>query len=120
VRYLTLLNTSRCWEAEREHYGVNGGDSEGMFEFGSLVDGEILKVIASRGEGWEHVSVSRMDRCPTWEEMEQIAKLFFADHEEAVQFHVPTSDHVNVHNFCLHWWRPTDAKLPRPPNWMVG
>ncbi|MCX8016968.1 MAG: hypothetical protein N2690_03550, partial [Rhodocyclaceae bacterium] len=28
-----------------------------------------LRVIASHEDGWEHVSVSRPDRCPTWEEM---------------------------------------------------
>jgi hypothetical protein len=28
-----------------------------------------LRVIASDGEGWDHVSVSLPDRCPTWEEM---------------------------------------------------
>ena len=32
-----------------------------------LPHGQRLFCIASDGAGWEHVSVSRSDRCPTWE-----------------------------------------------------
>jgi hypothetical protein len=51
--------------------------------------------------------------------MEHIARLFFRDDETAVQFHVPSSDHINVHPNCLHWWRPQEAPLPRPPGIFV-
>jgi hypothetical protein len=80
-----------------------------------------LLVVASTGEGWDHVSVSLEDRCPTWEEMEFIKKLFFRDDETAMQLHVPETDHVNVHPNCLHLWRPNDGReIPRPPSIMVG
>ncbi len=78
-----------------------------------------LRIVASWGGGWEHVSVSHRDRCPTWEEMEAIARHFWPN-EAAMQLHVPASDHINVHPHCLHWWRPIDAEIPRPPGWMVG
>jgi hypothetical protein len=79
-----------------------------------------MVVIASAEGGWDHVSVSRKNRCPNWQEMEHIARLFFRDHEEAMQLHVPASDHVNMHPNCLHWWRPTDCEIPRPPAIFVG
>lgn len=76
--------------------------------------GASLTVIASNGEGWEHVSVSLRNRCPTWEEMDFIRSLFFRDDETVMQLHVPRTHHVNVHNFCLHLWRPLNAEIPRP------
>ncbi len=121
MRYLTLLNAYRDWEGERAIYHCNGDDENGVFSIKSDEHPfDVLRVIASRGDGWEHVSVSLRDRCPTWGEMEQIKRLFFADHETAMQLHVPPADHVNAHPYCLHLWRPIDGAIPRPPAYMVG
>lgn len=79
-----------------------------------------FKVLASDGEGWEHVSVSFPDRCPTWEEMCVIKSLFWDDEDCVMQLHPPKSDWVNNHPYCLHLWRPTLAEIPRPPSLMVG
>ena len=79
-----------------------------------------LNVIASSGEGWDHVSVSLLHRAPSWDEMSFIYLAFFEPHEGAMQLHVPAADHINVHPYCLHLWRPQGAPLPRPPGWMVG
>lgn len=86
-----------------------------------------LKVIASDGDdglndhGWEHVSVSYPDRCPTWEEMCVVKALFWDEEDAVMQLHPPRSDWVNNHSFCLHLWRPTGATtVPLPPSWMVG
>jgi hypothetical protein len=35
-----------------------------------------------------------------------VKRLFFRDDETAMQLHVPASDHVNQHPYCLHLWRP--------------
>ena len=77
-------------------------------------------VVASFGAGWDHVSVSRKNRVPNWAEMEHVKRLFFEDDETAVQFHVPPSDHVNMHPYVLHLWRPQDVEIPRPPAVLVG
>jgi hypothetical protein len=78
---------------------------------------ERLLVIAASGGGWDHISVSLEHRCPTWAEMEHIAKLFFKDDEVAVQYHVPAKDHINNHPYVLHWWRPRSKlkRIPMPP-----
>ena len=81
--------------------------------------GTKLRVIASDGLGWDHVSVSLSHRCPTWEEMAFVKSLFFKDDEAAMELHVPVADHKNVHRFCLHLWRPQECEIPRPPSIMV-
>jgi hypothetical protein len=73
-----------------------------------------LCIIASNDGGWDHVSVSVRDRCPTWDEMEHIAKLFFKENEVAMQLYVPATDHINNMPFCLHWWRPHSKLKPIP------
>src|SRR3990167_10213238 len=103
-----------------ENWGWFGNETAGMFMVPSPPEGRGIAVGASSGEGWDHVSVSRPNRCPNWPEMEFIAGLFFEDGETAMQLHVPSSDHVNNHPYCLHWWRPHAAVIPRPPAIMVG
>ena len=73
-----------------------------------------LRVIASTGAGWDHVSVSLPDRCPTWAEMDKVKRLFWRDAETVMQLHVPRTEHVNCHPNCLHLWRPqTDEEIVR-------
>jgi hypothetical protein len=97
--------------ASSEENGNNG-----MFVV-TLRNNQKVNVIASDGLGWEHVSVSRSDRTPTWDEMCQIKDLFWDSEDCVVQYHPPKSDYVNVHNHCLHLWR-TDG-IPTPPTLMV-
>lgn len=82
--------------------------------------GQRVFVIASDGGGWEHVSVSRRDRCPTWDEMCQVKALFWDEDDWVVQFHPARAEYVNNHPNCLHLWRPVLDEVPTPPAWMVG
>jgi len=79
-----------------------------------------LYVMASDGCGWEHVSVSRRDRDPTWLEMCAVKDLFWNEDECVVQYHPPRHAYVNNHRHCLHMWRPTEGALPLPPGMLVG
>ena len=79
-----------------------------------------LRVIASDFGGWEHVSVSRPDRCPTWDEMCLVKSIFWDDEDAVMQLHPPLSEWVNNHRYCLHLWRPVGAEIPMPPSLMVG
>lgn len=90
---------------------------------------EPLKVICSDGADWpaemgetpwEHVSASWPDRCPTWLEMCRVKDLFFDEGETVLQFHPSKRSYVNVHEFCLHLWRPCDGGFPVPPTCAVG
>lgn len=101
-------------------YGGTGDETCGSFYINSPIDKAPLCVVASSGEGWDHVSVSRRNRPPNWTEMEYVKRLFFKDDETAMQLHVPVGDHINNHPHCLHLWRPHAQEIPRPPGWMVG
>lgn len=85
-----------------------------------LKHGQQVFVIASDGFGWEHVSVSRRDRCPLWDEMCQIKDLFWEPEDCVVQFHPPASEYVNNHQRCLHLWRQIGATFPTPNSPLVG
>ena len=77
-------------------------------------------VVWSTGGGWDHVSVSYSNRCPTWDEMCQVKKMFFYPEEVCVEYHPPESEYVNFYPYCLHLWRYQQPGMPMPPAWMVG
>lgn len=97
------------------YYGGPGDDTCGAF---LLPRG--LFVIASVGEGWDHVSVSRKDRCPSWEEMVFVKRSFFCDDEWAMELHPPKASNISVHPYCLHLWRPIGTDIPLPPESTVA
>lgn len=75
-----------------EKYRVRMGNLASTAEFGNngafivrLEHHQMVTVIASDGLGWEHVSVSRRDRCPTWGEMCQVKDLFWGSQDCVVQ-----------------------------------
>jgi hypothetical protein len=99
--------------------GGMGDDTNGCFVLHRA--GVELRVIASAGGGWDHVSVhaaagyNRTKRIPTWEEMEFVKRTFFKRDEVAMQLHVPAADHINCNPYTLHLWRPHHARIPLPP-----
>lgn len=98
-------------------YGCNG-----QFSVTSVKFKRRLLVQCSDGLGWEHVSVSCYDRCPTWNEMSYIKSLFWSDDDLVIQIHPPKADYVNNHKYCLHLWRKagTNEFIERPESWLVG
>ena len=80
----------------------------------------VLHVIASWALGWDHVSVSIKDRCPTWDEMCYVKGLFFEPDECVLQYHPAEESYVNHHPFCLHLWKPQGVEFPIPPTNLVG
>lgn len=113
-----------------EKFRAGGPDNTNTGVFDMLRHGQYLKVIASDGGGWDHVSVSRPERCPVWEEMAWIKAQFFKDDETVMELHLPTAQHINNHRYCLHLWRPQtqeeidrgmkmakDAELEWPEGW---
>ena len=78
-----------------------------------------LRVIFSWGMDWEHASISRTNRMPTWTEMCFVKNLLWADEENCMQLHPAKADYINNHQYCLHIWRPTEIEIPMPPVCMV-
>ena len=79
-----------------------------------------LMVIVSWGMGWDHVSVSRKNRCPDWDEMCRVKNIFWGPEECVVQYHPAKSEYKNFHRFCLHLWKPQGVELPTPQSIMVA
>ena len=81
--------------------------NNGAFKI-TLKDKTVCYVICSAAAmpgqaiAWEHVSVSMKDRTPTWAEMCEIKDMFWDEEDCVVQYHPPKSDHVNIHEHCLH------------------
>lgn len=95
---------------------------EGAFQVPSCHRDEVITVIASNGMGWEHVSVSLgpfSNKCPSWDEMCQIKKLFWGEDVCVIQFHPAKSNYVNRHKGCLHMWRKIGTVIEMPPKFMV-
>jgi hypothetical protein len=118
MKDLRELDHLRYTEGELDRFGKQGGRHEGVFII--TRSGKLdLRIIADAGQGWDHVSVSTAMRCPTWEEMDMVKDMFFKVHEVAMQLHVPKKDHINIHPFTLHLWRPHKGGVPRPDGWRV-
>ena len=84
----------------------------------------IFAIIASNGEGWEHVSVHCIsegkERTPTWSEMCFVKDMFWDEDDCIIQYHPAKSEYVNLHKYTLHLWRPITANIPIPDKLMVG
>lgn len=98
-------------------------DDDGFNGFFCLyIKDKRVKVIASDGMGWKHVSVSLHDtpnKPPTWDIMCSVKNLFWDEEDTVVQYHPAKKDYVNFHKGCLHLWQPLNEKLPTPPPMMV-
>ena len=79
-----------------------------------------VSLVASWGEGWEHVSVVMRNRCPTWDEMCLAKNIFWREDECVAQFHPPKSEYVNNHPYCLHLWKPMGREIETPPKILAG
>ncbi len=113
---LSNARLSRGPLASTNHLGMTGG-------FRYTIKGRLFTIMASDAsdplaQGWEHVSVSTKKRCPTWGEMCHIKKLFWCPDETVLQFHPAETNYVNIHNFCLHMWKPPQ-EVAMPPLYMV-
>jgi hypothetical protein len=101
--------------ASDRSYGNNGA-------FKIRLKSGFWAVISSSGAGWEHVSITPINkkRCPTWGEMCQLKNMFWSEDETVIQYHPAKEDYVDNHPYCLHLWKPTDQDLPKPPPILVG
>lgn len=118
---LSHLDTFRIQQAP---YFSKPGNPWGAFLIPSNVfPGQDLRCLSSNGMSgrmaWDHVSVSLAHRCPLWEEMDYIKRLFFRVEEWAFQLHAPPAEHYSLHPYTLHLWRPHRQVIPVPPKEML-
>lgn len=83
-----------------------------------------LRVIASGsdfdGRDWLHVSFSRKDRIPSYEDTKLVKEIFIGNTKYAYQVFPPVDKHINIHSNTLHLWVPIDENNPFPDFTMGG
>lgn len=81
-----------------------------------------MSFVASWGGGWDHVSVSPLNRktIPTWDMMCKVKDIFFKPEEAVIQIHPPKDEYVNNMPNCLHLWRCRYKEMVLPPSCFVG
>lgn len=71
-----------------------------------------LSVMRERdGKRWLHVSFSRREKIPNWDDVRAVKDLFIGKDEEALQVFPPQDEYVNVHPRTLHLWHCIDGRL---------
>lgn len=88
--------------AEYNGYTAIMSKLDGMaFRKGSMI--VIVSIAEERdGETWLHVSVSRPNKYPTYEELKRVKEIFVGADRDAIQIFPKKRDHVNIHNYCFH------------------
>lgn len=69
---------------------------------------------------WLHVSVSRRDRCPSYEELTEVRDRLFRATDTVLHVWPPRDEHFSLHPNCLHLWTPMDGSRPIPDLRGVG
>jgi hypothetical protein len=114
---------------DRDHPVFGSDDSIGNSGLFIIQKKGVLqyRCLASDGLEWEHVSISIAFpnknvplRCPTWDEMCFIKKLFWDEEDCVIQYHPSKDQYVNRHPYVLHLWRPIGQVIPIPPKEMIG
>jgi hypothetical protein len=79
----------------------------------AFAKGELRVLSSQRREGdgkrWVHVSVSRADRLPSWEDLRDVKDVFLGTDSVAVQVLPRRQDYVNDHPYVLHLFRCLDG-----------
>lgn len=52
-----------------------------------------------------HVSVSRADRLPSWDEVKRVRDLLLPSYLDFMMVLPNCEDYVNIHEYCFHLWQ---------------
>ena len=93
-------------------------------EYVDPVDRKRYYVVFTKQNGWEHASISHQRFTPSWDIMCKLKDMFWRKDEACMQIHPREEDYVNMHEHCLHIWKPiteeNGLEIPLPPSLMVG
>lgn len=92
----------------------HGGDGEKFASAGS--DLTVIWSIAVELDHrpWLHVSAARQTRMPSYLDMVRVKEIFVGPDRFAYSVWAPRSEHISIHNYCLHLWAPLDGDPPLP------
>lgn len=65
------------------------------------------------GLAWVHVSFSRADKLPSYDDMCLVKRDMIGASRWAIQYLAAEENHVNIHQYCLHlWYCPDNNVVP--------
>ena len=70
--------------------------------------------------GWEHGSVSLLNRCPHWREMGFIKEVLWDAEDVVIPYPPAKSEYGNQYETLSHLSRPTGVDIPTPLKELVG
>lgn len=115
---MTLMPPNYWRKLPDQEYPPDSGNFASTQWKHKLADLYVLRSISKmeNGEHWIHVSVSRRDRLPNWDEVVKVKNEFIGEFKEVIHMIPSKKDHVNIHSYCLHLWSPAkvDPKLELP------
>lgn len=82
-------------------------DIPGIITTNTYRKGSLLVLLSIEDHGGKivrHVSVSRKDRYPTWDEIKEVRYTFFDEKHDVIMVMPPKSEYVNLHENCFHLW----------------
>jgi len=65
-------------------------------------------------KAWVHLSVSRKNFLPSWEDLVLVKEIFLGQDSAAIQVLPPKKEWVNIHPFCLHLYQCLEDENPIP------
>lgn len=63
---------------------------------------------------WLHLSVSRPDRLPFWEDLREVKNTLLGPEKVAIQLLPKESEYVNAHQYTLHLWHCLEGPTAGP------
>jgi len=61
---------------------------------------------------WLHISFSRQNRIPSYEELQLVKENFIGSDKKAIMVLPGREHYVNQHRYCLHLWYSKDNPIP--------
>jgi len=63
---------------------------------------------------WLHLSVSRPDRLPSWDDLRETKNTLLGKEKVAIQLLPKESEYINAHPFTLHLWHCLEGPTASP------
>lgn len=90
---------------------LSKGRFNGALVFDRVDGRRALYAIEEHHDGrWEHLSISRPDQIPSWDDLRQAKLDFFGPRVAVAQIIPSEKNYVNKHPYCLHLWRYLGGK----------
>lgn len=103
------------WNPERREIRM-GSDALNVLVFRPPRGYAVLVSIDSLEDGkrWLHLSVSRPDRLPFWEDLREVKNVLLGAEKVAIQLLPKESTYINAHPYTLHLWHCLEGPTAGP------